>query len=194
MLKALNQLGDVGVEVIQASKQSTIESFEQLSPVLTELANSGDDFVNAFHVFLTYPFVDEVVGRDPQVARNLHMGDYTNLSIELDVTVEGDEGGTGSTDLPTVLDPGRDRRHTHEVPAQSGDLNSKPCKKVLANPQELLQLREECAKTKNREEGRLQAAQPDPRPADPAGTRPRRRPGRGRRPARHPRPAAGGLR
>ena len=54
--------------------------------MLTELANSGDDFAKSFHVFLTYPFVDEVVGRDPQVARNLHMGDYTNLSVELDVS------------------------------------------------------------------------------------------------------------
>ena len=53
--------------------------------MLTQLAASGDNFTNAFHVFLTYPFVDEVVGRDPQVARNLHMGDYTNLSITLDV-------------------------------------------------------------------------------------------------------------
>ena len=47
--------------------------------------DSGDNFAKAFSVFLTYPFVDEVVGRDPQVARNLHMGDYTNLSITLDV-------------------------------------------------------------------------------------------------------------
>jgi phospholipid/cholesterol/gamma-HCH transport system substrate-binding protein len=38
-------------------------------------------------VFLTYPFVDEVVGRDPQVARNLHMGDYTNLSVRLDLNI-----------------------------------------------------------------------------------------------------------
>lgn len=85
MLGALNRLGDVGVRVIKASKQSTVESFRQLQPVLTELANSGDDFVNAFNVFLTFPFVDEVVGRDPQVARNLHMGDFTNLSIQLDL-------------------------------------------------------------------------------------------------------------
>ena len=55
--------------------------------MLTQLANSGDSFVDAFHVFLTYPFVDEVVGRDPQVARNLHMGDYTNLSIDLDLNL-----------------------------------------------------------------------------------------------------------
>ena len=89
MLQALDRLGDVGVRVIKASKDSTIESLRQLEPVLTELADSGDDFVKSFNVFLTYPFVDEVVGRDPQVARNLHMGDYTNLSIELDVVGHG---------------------------------------------------------------------------------------------------------
>ena len=88
MLGALNHLGDVGVRVIKASKDSTIEAVRQLQPVLTELANSGDAFVDSFNVFLTFPFVDEVVGRDPQVARNLHMGDFTNLSItlELDLT------------------------------------------------------------------------------------------------------------
>ena len=71
----------------RSSKASTIDTFRQLDPVLTELAASGDDFVKAFNVFLTYPFVDEVVGRDPQVARNLHMGDYTNLSVNLDLDV-----------------------------------------------------------------------------------------------------------
>ncbi len=87
MLQALNELGDVGVRVIKASKDVTIQTFRQLQPVLTQLANSGDSFVDAFHVFLTYPFVDEVVGRDPQVARNLHMGDYTNLAIDLDLNL-----------------------------------------------------------------------------------------------------------
>jgi len=87
MLRALNDLGDVGVRVIKESKDVTIETFRQLQPVLTQLANSGDAFVDAFHVFLTYPFVDEVVGRDPQVARNLHMGDYTNLSVDLDLNL-----------------------------------------------------------------------------------------------------------
>lgn len=92
MLRSLNRLSDVSVEVIRASKASTIDALKQLSPVLDQLAASGDNFVKAFHVFLTYPFVDEVVGRDPQVARNLHMGDYTNLSITLDVEVGGDRG------------------------------------------------------------------------------------------------------
>ncbi|WP_232676127.1 MCE family protein [Nocardioides sp. R-C-SC26] len=85
MLTALDRLGQVGVRVIKRSKVATIQSFRQLQPVLTQLADSGDDLVNAFNVFLTFPFVDEVVGRDPQVARNLQMGDYTNLSVQLDV-------------------------------------------------------------------------------------------------------------
>ena len=101
MLQALNRLGDVGVRVIKASKASTIDSFRQLDPVLTELAASGDDFVKSFNVFLTYPFVDEVVGRDPQVARNLHMGDYTNLSIEMDLVGHRRHGGSTRRRRPT---------------------------------------------------------------------------------------------
>jgi phospholipid/cholesterol/gamma-HCH transport system substrate-binding protein len=103
MLQALNDLGDVGVRVIKASKEATIDSVTQLQPVLTELANSGDYFVKAFHVFLTYPFVDEVVGRDPQVARNLHMGDYTNLSVTLDIDLtEGLPDPPGIPNIPCI--------------------------------------------------------------------------------------------
>ena len=98
MLAALDRLSSVAVDVITRSKGATITSLQRLDPVLTQLAASGDDFTNAFHVFLTYPFVDEVVGRDPQVARNLHMGDYTNLSITLDVDLTGIP-----TTIPTTL-------------------------------------------------------------------------------------------
>jgi phospholipid/cholesterol/gamma-HCH transport system substrate-binding protein len=161
MLKALSELSDVGVRVISASKAATIDSLQQLSPVLSQIAASGDDFVNAFHVFLTYPFVDEVVGRDPQVARNLHMGDYTNLSVTLDINVDtGLTLPTGlptgiptlptdlPTTLPTVLDP---TVIVGDVLAclQSGDLASPQCQKVLAAPEKLLKLREECAKQEN---------------------------------------------
>ncbi len=100
MLQALDQLSNVGVRVIKASKSATIDSLRQLQPVLNQLAASGDDFVNAFNVFLTYPFVDEVVGRDPQVARNLHMGDYTNLSITLDIDLT--QGLPTLPGIPTV--------------------------------------------------------------------------------------------
>jgi phospholipid/cholesterol/gamma-HCH transport system substrate-binding protein len=163
MLAALADLSDVGVRVIQASKAATIDSLQQLNPVLTQIAASGDDFVNAFHVFLTYPFVDEVVGRDPQVAHNLHMGDYTNLSITLDLDIDtGITLPTGlptglptlptdlPTTLPTILDP------TVIIGGvlaclQSGDLASPECQKVLGSPEKLLQLREECARPENKD-------------------------------------------
>ncbi|MEE3128879.1 MAG: MCE family protein [Actinomycetota bacterium] len=153
MLQSLNELGDVGVRVIEESKDTTIETIRQLQPVLTELANSGDAFVKSFNVALTYPFVDEVVGRDPQVARNLHMGDYTNLSVELEVDLS--LGITGvPTSLPTLLPT--ELEPTAVVGAvlnclTSGDLTSKACQKVLGSVELLLQLREECAKPKNEE-------------------------------------------
>ena len=151
MLESLNELGDVGVRVIEQSKDTTIETIRQLQPVLTELANSGDAFVKAFNVALTYPFVDEVVGRDPQVARNLHMGDFTNLSVELEVDLSLGVTGVPTglpTLLPTELEP------TAVVGAvlnclSSADLTSKACQKVLGSVELLLQLKEECAKPKN---------------------------------------------
>jgi virulence factor Mce-like protein len=85
VLHALSKLSGVGVRVIQASQASTISTLRDLSPVLYKLAEAGSAFPKALQVFLTYPFVDEAVGRDPQVARNLHMGDYTNLNLRLDL-------------------------------------------------------------------------------------------------------------
>ena len=85
LLEALNRLSGVGVRVIKASKESTINSLRDLAPILEGFAKAGDNFPKSFQVFLTYPFVDEAIGRDPQVARNLHMGDYTNLSVNLDI-------------------------------------------------------------------------------------------------------------
>ena len=102
MLKALDRLSGVGVRVIKASKDSTIATFRELQPVLKGFSDSGDNFAKAFSVFLTYPFVDEVVGRDPQVARNLHMGDYTNLSITLDVV---DRRPVPAASCPTCASP-----------------------------------------------------------------------------------------
>ncbi|WP_210439821.1 MCE family protein [Nocardioides xinjiangensis] len=152
MLGALDRLSAVAVDVIARSKGATITSLRRLDPVLTQLAASGDDFVNAFHVFLTYPFVDEVVGRDPQVARNLHMGDYTNLSITLDLDIAGGVSSTPSlpTNLPTVIDP---TVIVTDVIAclRSGSLTSEACRKVLANVEKLVQLREECRKSENRD-------------------------------------------
>ena len=184
MLQALDQFSDVGVRVIKASKVATIDSLHQFQPVLNQLAASGDDFVNAFNVFLTYPFVNEVVGRDPQVARNLHMGDYTNLSITLDLDLT--QGlSTNPTDvLPTELDPNQLVQNVLDCIA-SGNLASPACVKVLNTPAALLKLKELCQEPANRNKTVCIAAQHRPRPARAAGGRlqpgpaePARRPGR----------------
>lgn len=85
MLQGLSELSDVGVRVIKTVKADTVDALESLNPILSQINAAGDSFVDAFSAFLTFPFVDESVGRDPQVARNLHMGDYVNLSVDLDL-------------------------------------------------------------------------------------------------------------
>jgi len=153
MLKALDRLGDVGVRVISKTKDGTIAALEQLNPVLTELANSGDDLVKSFNVFLTYPFVDEVVGRDPQVARNLHMGDYTNLSIRLDLDLSGGIDGV-PTSLPTLLPGDLDPPVLADVLTRclaSGALTSVPCRRLTGTLQGLNELKTACRKPANQD-------------------------------------------
>ncbi|WP_395696078.1 MCE family protein [Nocardioides sp.] len=151
MLRSLDHLGAVGVRVIQASKAGTIETLRQLNPVLTELGNSGSAFVKSFNVFLTYPFVDEVVGRDPQVARNLHMGDYTNLSIRLNLDLSGGVSGL-PTQLPTLLPSEVDPTVVLDLVTRcirSGSLTSKACTKLLGTVEGLSKLKQACLKKKN---------------------------------------------
>jgi len=151
MLQALSRLGDVGVRVINASKTATIQVFQNLQPTLTQLADAGDNLVKAFDTALTYPFVDEVVGRDPQVARNLHMGDYVNLSIDLQVDLGGplDAGASGSV-LPTNLNPTQVVSDVAKCLA-SGSLSSPACKRVLASASGVAKLSSECKKPANRD-------------------------------------------
>jgi phospholipid/cholesterol/gamma-HCH transport system substrate-binding protein len=44
------------------------------------------------------------VGRNPRVARNLHMGDYTNLSVNLDIALP-EAGGGGGPKPPVPTNP-----------------------------------------------------------------------------------------
>ena len=150
MLRSLNELSDVAVGVIRKSKAGTIESLELLSPVLSQLAASGDNFVKAFHVFLTFPFVDETVGRDPQVARNLHMGDFTNLSVTVDVDASGDGGEDPLEELPDEINPTVILDRVARC-LQSGDPDSRACRQVLRTPEDLLELRDRCRLEKNRD-------------------------------------------
>lgn len=105
MLEALSNLSSVGVKVIQASKESTIDSLRNLAPVLSALGEAGEDLPKSLQVILTYPFIDEAVGRDPQVAKDLRMGDFTNLSVNLTLdlfnlpTIPGLAPGVSVADL-----------------------------------------------------------------------------------------------
>jgi phospholipid/cholesterol/gamma-HCH transport system substrate-binding protein len=87
MLEGLNQLSDVGVRVIQQTEASTISALQNLQPVLNQINNAGQSFVDALHIFYSFPFADDIIGRDPAVARNLHFGDFVNLSVELDLNL-----------------------------------------------------------------------------------------------------------
>ncbi|GAB3989334.1 MCE family protein [Nocardioides marmoraquaticus] len=85
LLRSLDRLSGIGTRVIRESKQATINSLRDLGPVLRNLADAGQDVPDSINVILTYPFIDEAVGRDPQVARQFRQGDYTNLSVDLDL-------------------------------------------------------------------------------------------------------------
>ncbi len=164
MLDGLSRLSDVGTRVIRDSKVATIESLRALAPTLTKLAEAGDALPQAFQVFLTYPFVDAVVGKNPAQARNLHMGDYTNLSIQADL----DFSGAGPA--PNLPDPGDICALTPSNPIcdeggpvletlslaekciLSGDPQSKACKKVT-----LKQVKETCKKKKYKKTAFCQA-------------------------------------
>jgi phospholipid/cholesterol/gamma-HCH transport system substrate-binding protein len=98
MLKALSHLSSVGTRVIEASKAGTIRSLNSLAPVLTALASAGSDFPRSLQIILTFPFIDAVVGKNPQQARDLHMGDYTNLSIDLQLALKNVLGGENPID------------------------------------------------------------------------------------------------
>jgi len=153
MLRALTRLSSVGVRVISASKAATIDTLRNLQPILAQLDKAGKAFPYSLNVFLTYPFVDEVVGRNPTVARNLHMGDYTNLSIKLDINLNSDGlpsliPTTLPTNLPTQIDPTVILSNLTKC-LQSGDLTSTACKTLLATPEGILKLKDACHEPAN---------------------------------------------
>ncbi|UDY23974.1 MCE family protein [Nocardioides sp. Kera G14] len=146
MLQSLAALGDVGTRVIKASKDQVIRTFDNLQPTLTQLAAAGDHLVNAVDTIFTYPFVDEVVGRDPTVARNLHMGDYVNLSIDLQVDLSSLDLNSA---VPSIINPTNVVSNLTKC-LQSGSLSSQACKDLIATPGALLNLLNECKKPANR--------------------------------------------
>ncbi|MGH3453314.1 MAG: MCE family protein [Nocardioidaceae bacterium] len=87
MLDALSRLSAVGTRVIRDSKFNTLRNLDLLMPILTQLSNTGGALPRSLELLFTYPFPDDVIGATPVEARNLHMGDFTNLDIQLDLSL-----------------------------------------------------------------------------------------------------------
>lgn len=79
MLTALQRLGQVGANVITASRDDLLADLASLRPTLAQLAAAGSALPNALELLVTYPF--------PKTAVNGIKGDYTNLFVTADLDV-----------------------------------------------------------------------------------------------------------
>lgn len=93
MLTALSDLGRVGTRVVDASRADTVANLRALQPILTQLAEAGDNLPKALEIAFTYPF--------PRAAVDGVKGDFTNLRITADLDLR-----TILTNLNGGRDPG----------------------------------------------------------------------------------------
>ncbi|ANH39910.1 putative phospholipid ABC transporter-binding protein MlaD [Nocardioides dokdonensis FR1436] len=142
MLRSLDELGEVGTEVIGASKDDILASLRSLRPVLDKLTEAGDALAPGLNLLVSFPF--------PKEASEIVKGDYANTSIRLDISLENLVPGGGllpPVDLPDPLET---------VGAvltclQSGALTSKACLKVLKDADLLQQLKKKCTRPAHEE-------------------------------------------
>jgi phospholipid/cholesterol/gamma-HCH transport system substrate-binding protein len=88
LLDGLERLSEVGTRVVKASKDDVLADLEALRPTLTNLGTAADDLVTSFQALLTFPFTDAVVGKTLEEAKAYEPGDYTNLSMRLDLNAD----------------------------------------------------------------------------------------------------------
>jgi phospholipid/cholesterol/gamma-HCH transport system substrate-binding protein len=99
-LQALAKLGNTATRVITASQQDLVANLKSLYPLLTNLAEAGENLPKSLELLLTYPF--------PDAAVSAVKGDFTNLDITLDVDTQQALKGllhlptAGPSALPTV--------------------------------------------------------------------------------------------
>ncbi|MDO9378214.1 MAG: MCE family protein [Nocardioidaceae bacterium] len=113
LLEALTRLSDVGTDVIDASRDATIEDLKRLQPILARLTEAGDSLPGAFSLGPTFPFSDAFIGDTVEEARTREIGDYANLSIKLDLNLptllQGLGLGDGGAATDGILEDLRDR-------------------------------------------------------------------------------------
>ena len=94
-LQALSKLGTTATRVITESQKDLVANLQSLYPVLTKLAEAGENLPKSLELLLTYPF--------PDAAAEAVKGDFTNLDITLDVNTQKALQGLLGLNLPTVL-------------------------------------------------------------------------------------------
>ncbi|WP_229051902.1 MCE family protein [Aeromicrobium sp. Leaf350] len=101
---ALKNLGDTATGVVQASREDTVANLQALQPLLSNLAVAGQDIVENFSTFVTFPFPNSAVGGTlaaaqqycPRPADNVPLaetpagcgGDYLNLNVNVNLDAE----------------------------------------------------------------------------------------------------------
>jgi phospholipid/cholesterol/gamma-HCH transport system substrate-binding protein len=90
LLRQLDELSDVAVRTIEASREDFVADLRALAPVLRKLADAGDDLPRSLRVLLTYPFTDEVI--------NAIKGDYLNVYLAV-------AAAPGTRIIPPVTPP-----------------------------------------------------------------------------------------
>jgi phospholipid/cholesterol/gamma-HCH transport system substrate-binding protein len=75
MLRTMERLSDVSVDIVNRSKDDMIADLRALVPILRQLAAAGSDLPKALQVLLTYPFTDAVL--------DAVKGDYLNVYLSV---------------------------------------------------------------------------------------------------------------
>ncbi|GLZ05754.1 hypothetical protein Acsp03_32200 [Actinomadura sp. NBRC 104412] len=75
LLRQFDELSDVAVRTINASKEDFVADLRALAPILRKLADAGKDLPRSLEVLFTYPFTDEVL--------NAVKGDYLNVYLSV---------------------------------------------------------------------------------------------------------------
>ncbi|MET9274044.1 MCE family protein [Kribbella sp. NPDC003557] len=93
-LQALATLGNTATRVITSAQKDLVANLKSLYPILTKLAEAGENLPKSLELLFTYPFPDN--------AAKAAKGDYTNLGITLDVNTKKALDTLLGIQLPTV--------------------------------------------------------------------------------------------
>ena len=93
-LQALATLGNTATRVITSAQKDLVANLKSLYPILTKLAEAGENLPKSLELLFTYPFPDN--------AAKAAKGDYTNLGITLDVNTKKALDNLLGIQLPTA--------------------------------------------------------------------------------------------